>query len=165
MACDDGSGCFLGFTVTQTGLCSVNSGDIADVQALTRQAGEAITVSSTLRVNSFGEFSAETPFFESPRVDDPCGSWANTRFSCVKMHAPFTCAIEFNGEYDISLLLGSEGTIRRSVTTLAAVQYVEGTGRITQATILPAQAAGEESVGQITVKFTGGSTTAITYGP
>lgn len=153
MACSDGMGAFMGFTVSRAFDDTTSGSNLTNAQALIRTAAQASTVSSTVIVRSFSDWNVTQDVFDAPRLEDGAGAFRRKRFGCDRDHSSWTAVIEYNGDFDLSLLVGAEGTIRR---TSPGGQYWEGDGRIVGATVLPNQAAGEESVGEITVQWTGG---------
>lgn len=153
MACSDGMGAFMGMTVTRAFDDTTSGSNLTDAQALIRTASQAITVSSSVIVRSFSEWTVTQDVFDAPRLEDDAGAFRRKRFGCDRDHSSWTAVIEYNGTFDLSLLVGAEGTIRR---TNPDGSYWEGNGRIVGGTVLTNQAAGEESLGEITVQWTGG---------
>jgi len=157
MTCADGTGAFLGMTVSTDAFCrETGDGDnkIAETQALLRGHSEAITASSVLKVRSFAEWSSEVASFDSPNVDLGCGSLMKKRKGCQRTNPPWTAVVEYDGSYELEALIGAEGIIRRWNSDGS---YREAYGWIAGATVIPAQASGEETLGSITVQWEGGA--------
>jgi len=161
MSCDDGQGLFIGMTVTKDYRC-LAAADIGDdvvaVQALIRLHTEDLTTSTVLKVKSAGEWRSEVEVFESPSAEDGCGALMRMRRGCIRSNSSWTTAIEYNGEWAIEKLIGIEGTLRR---TSPDGTYREGTGWCLGGTIFPSQVPNEESVGELTWQWQGGSVLAV----
>ena len=155
--CADGTGLWLGMTVVTDSHCRVAAdagNQVVETQALVREADDEPTVDSLMKVRSFGEWGVAVEVFDAPRPDDGCGALVRKRYSCQRQHEPWTAAIEFNGEYDLRLLVGAHGTIRRGMPDGS---YWEAEGSVVAATAAPAQEVGTESMGEISIQWDGGN--------
>lgn len=157
MNCADGTGMFIGFTVTVDAFCR-ESGDVgeklAQTQAFIRAHDDAITVASVVKVRSAGSWESGVESFDSGRADDGCGSLERKRKGCGRSNPPWSAVIEYNGEFPIEALIGAEGTIRRWNPDGS---YREAYGWIAGAEVIPSQAPKEESLGRIDVQWEGGA--------
>lgn len=160
MTCADGTNSFMGMDVVVDYACRVEGDageEVVETQALIRASGAAITVSSLVKVRSFGAWESDLPSFEAPNVDDGCGSLNRMRKGCGRSNPPWTAVIEYEGsEYPIEALIGAEGTIRRWMPDGA---YREAYGWIAGATVIPSHVPGEENLAELRVQWQGGKLT------
>ena len=150
---DTGSGGFLGITVTADRYGDTAVGPIAVPQQLVRLHDDLITVASMLKIRSMSEWENTQEVFDAPRLEDGPGSYRRKRFGCDVDHSSFEVIIEFNGEYDVSILAGVLGTVRRTMPNGA---YWEGEAKIVRAVPLPNHSNTDETMGALTIQWRGG---------
>lgn len=161
MACkNDGMGSFVGYTITKMGDCSTTIP--ANASAMIQLAGSVITGCLMLCQRSAPEWTGEVEQFESPNTSDGVGSWERMRFGNVKKHSevPVDFDWPWESDFDMSRLLGSEGTLQ---LTGSDGSYWNGTAKVVRAPMQPNRVPGEQSVGQIVFRWLGGSTTDPAY--
>ena len=174
MGCDTGQGSFLSMTVTKAYNCETEGTAFNDTQEMVLPIPQQIiNITNQLRLRSFGEWTVSQEVFDAPRVDDPCGAFRRKRFGCDRDHTAWDAEFEWpealipetstqRSKYDISLLVGAEGKIRR---TQPDGSYWEGTGRIISATVLPSAASAEEMLGTLSIQWKGGGVNDPKYYP
>jgi len=160
MACADGTGSYVGFTVVVDGFgrASGDAGEkTAETQAYIRAHSVLLTaagdVHGLVRMRSFSEWTSSIESFDSPSAEDGDGNLMRKRKGCTRSNPSWTAVVEYNGEYAIEALIGAEGTIRRWNPDGS---YREGYGWIVGAAVFPSQAPGEESLGSIEFQWQGG---------
>lgn len=155
--CGDGTNSFMGYTVTVDWKC-LESGDsgnaVTEAQALIRNATDAITVDSIVKVREFAEWESLVTTFESGNVDDGCGNLRRMRKACSSSNPPWSAVLEYTGSYAVELLRGSEGTIARYNPDGSRR---EAYGFCLGGIIIPPHAQEVESLGRLDWQWEGGS--------
>lgn len=157
VCCNDGAGGFIGMDVTVDAFCrnTEDAGNqVAETQALIRKTTDPKTVTTVLKVTTFGPWTVSQAVIELPNVELEVGALMTKGYACHRNHDAWTAGIQFDGDYDLMLLVGAKGKIRRTVSDGS---YREAEGRVISATVFPNQAEGELSVGEIAIQWNGGN--------
>lgn len=163
MTCkSDGSGSWIGFTVSQDGQCS--TANVSNAQLLIQQAGTAITAGLLIKLKESPAWGARIARNASPNVQDGIGVFEKMRYGNTREHDVVIARFDWPWEaaapgFDPLLLLGAKGTLR---TVGSDGTHYEDSATVVDVTVQPDRIAKTDSIGEIHFSWDGGSNPTYT---